>query len=87
MTARLLYVCEGGDCTERGSGDLHDKIEHVVQTDPGGTSITTPIARRVTAFDISEGTFMVTVNLEISIPVSEEGTIVRSQSVNVTPRN
>lgn len=27
MSQRLLYVCEGGDCTERGSGDLYDKIK------------------------------------------------------------
>jgi len=32
---RLLYVCEGGDCTERGSGDLHDKIkEQMASFDP-----------------------------------------------------
>ena len=35
MTARLLYVCEGGDCTERGSGDLHDNIkERMASFDP-----------------------------------------------------
>ena len=32
MTARLLYVCEGGDCTERGSGDLHDKIKEKMES-------------------------------------------------------
>ena len=31
MTERLCYVCEGGDCTERGSGDLHDKLKEVLQ--------------------------------------------------------
>ena len=64
-----------------------DKIEHVVQTDPGGASITTAIARRVTEFDISEGTSMVTITLGITVPVSAEDNISRSQSVNVTPRN
>ena len=64
-----------------------DKIEHVVQTDPGGASITTAIARRVTEFDISEGTSMVTITLGITIPVSAEDNISRSQSINVTPRN
>lgn len=33
--SKLLYVCEGGDCTERGSGDLHDKIkEQMASFDP-----------------------------------------------------
>ncbi len=27
MSSRLLYVCEGGDCTERGSGDLYQEIK------------------------------------------------------------
>jgi (2Fe-2S) ferredoxin len=32
---RLLYVCEGGDCTERGSGDLHDRIkDEMASSDP-----------------------------------------------------
>ena len=26
---RLVYVCEGGDCSERGSGDLHDQLKEV----------------------------------------------------------
>ena len=35
MATRLLYVCEGGECTERGSGDLHDKIkEQISSFDP-----------------------------------------------------
>jgi len=35
MTDRLCYVCEGGDCTERGSGDLHDKLkEMLTEYDP-----------------------------------------------------
>ncbi len=32
---RLVYVCEGGDCTERGSGDIHDKLkEQALAVDP-----------------------------------------------------
>lgn len=32
---RLVYVCEGGDCTERGSGDIHDKLkERIAAVDP-----------------------------------------------------
>ncbi|MEM7204936.1 MAG: (2Fe-2S) ferredoxin domain-containing protein [Planctomycetota bacterium] len=31
MTERLCYVCEGGDCTERGSGDLHDKLKELLE--------------------------------------------------------
>jgi len=27
---RLIYVCEGGDCTERGSGDIHDHLKEVL---------------------------------------------------------
>lgn len=27
MSARLLYVCEGGDCTEKGSGDLFEQVK------------------------------------------------------------
>ena len=35
MSQRLLYVCEGGDCTECGSGDLHDVLkERVTSYDP-----------------------------------------------------
>lgn len=26
---RLLYVCEGGDCSEKGSGDLYDSLKEV----------------------------------------------------------
>ena len=33
---RLVYVCEGGDCTEKGSGDLHDKLKDLLaEKDPG----------------------------------------------------
>jgi len=33
---RLVYVCEGGDCTEKGSGDVHDKLkEMLAAVDPG----------------------------------------------------
>lgn len=36
MTNRLCYVCEGGDCTEKGSGDVFDKLRDLVkQFDPG----------------------------------------------------
>jgi len=36
MTQRLCYVCEGGDCTERGSGDIHDKLQEALRAwDPG----------------------------------------------------
>jgi len=32
---KLVYVCEGGDCTEKGSGDIHDKLkERLVAIDP-----------------------------------------------------
>lgn len=32
---RLIYVCEGGDCTERGSGDIHDQLKQVLdERDP-----------------------------------------------------
>ena len=32
---RLVYVCEGGDCTEKGSGDLCDKLKEMLEeTDP-----------------------------------------------------
>ncbi len=29
--AKLVYVCEGGDCTERGSGDLYDSLQEMVK--------------------------------------------------------
>lgn len=25
--SKLVYVCEGGDCTERGSGDVHEALK------------------------------------------------------------
>jgi len=35
MTTRLCYVCEGGDCTEKGSGDLFEKLKELaLQYDP-----------------------------------------------------
>ena len=35
MTNRLCYVCEGGDCTEKGSGDVFDKLRDLIkQFDP-----------------------------------------------------
>lgn len=30
MTDRLCYVCEGGDCTEKGSGDLYHKLKELI---------------------------------------------------------
>ena len=30
MTQRLCYVCEGGDCTERGSGDVYEKLKELI---------------------------------------------------------
>ena len=40
MTNRLCYVCEGGDCTEKGSGDLHDKLKELVaEFDPNEEKI------------------------------------------------
>ena len=33
---KLVYVCEGGDCTEKGSGDLHDRLKDILaERDPG----------------------------------------------------
>ena len=35
MTQRLCYVCEGGDCTEKGSGDLYLKLkDRLTEFDP-----------------------------------------------------
>ena len=35
MTTRLCYVCEGGDCTEKGSGELYERIrELITELDP-----------------------------------------------------
>ena len=31
MTNRLCYVCEGGDCTEKGSGDVFDKLRDLIK--------------------------------------------------------
>ncbi len=30
MSQKLVYVCEGGDCTERGSGDLFEKMRELL---------------------------------------------------------
>jgi (2Fe-2S) ferredoxin len=30
MTERLCYVCEGGDCTERGSGEIYEKLKELL---------------------------------------------------------
>ena len=30
MTDRLCYVCEGGDCTEKGSGDIYHKLRELI---------------------------------------------------------
>lgn len=32
MTQKLVYVCEGGDCTEKGSGDLYEKMRELLNT-------------------------------------------------------
>lgn len=40
MTERLCYVCEGGDCTERGSGDLFLKLKELIsEFDPNEEKI------------------------------------------------
>lgn len=32
---KLVYVCDGGDCTERGSGDIHETLkQHMLDVDP-----------------------------------------------------
>ena len=31
MTNRLCYVCEGGDCTEKGSGDLFERLRAMIR--------------------------------------------------------
>jgi (2Fe-2S) ferredoxin len=37
---RLCYVCEGGDCTERGSGDIYEKLRELcAEFDPEETRI------------------------------------------------
>ena len=28
---KLCYVCEGGDCTEKGSGDVFEKLRELIQ--------------------------------------------------------
>ncbi|MCB9870641.1 MAG: (2Fe-2S) ferredoxin domain-containing protein [Planctomycetes bacterium] len=33
MSTRLLYVCEGGDCTEHGSGDIYHKIKECIEAE------------------------------------------------------
>lgn len=34
---RLLYVCEGGDCSEKGSMELHNELKEQLQArDPEG---------------------------------------------------
>src|SRR5262249_38495724 len=30
MSERLCYVCEGGDCTERGSGEIYEKLKELL---------------------------------------------------------
>jgi len=35
---RLIYVCEGGDCSEKGSVELHNELkEMLLERDPEGT--------------------------------------------------
>jgi (2Fe-2S) ferredoxin len=31
MSNRLCYVCEGGDCTEKGSGELFDRLRDLIK--------------------------------------------------------
>ena len=34
---RLVYVCEGGDCSEKGSIELHNELKELLaERDPGG---------------------------------------------------
>ena len=34
---RLVYVCEGGDCSEKGSVELHNELKaRLAERDPGG---------------------------------------------------
>ncbi len=40
MPNRLCYVCDGGDCSEKGSGDLYLKLKELVeQFDPDEETI------------------------------------------------
>ena len=37
-SARLVYVCEGGDCSEKGSVELHEELKQMLrESDPQGT--------------------------------------------------
>ncbi|MBM3972786.1 MAG: (2Fe-2S) ferredoxin domain-containing protein [Planctomycetes bacterium] len=31
MSNRLCYVCEGGDCTEKGSGEVFDQLRDLIK--------------------------------------------------------
>lgn len=33
MSQRLVYVCEGGDCTEKGSVELCERLREMLQQD------------------------------------------------------
>ncbi len=40
MGDRLVYVCEGGDCSEKGSVDLYEKLKaKLAEIDPTGEKI------------------------------------------------
>ena len=32
MSTRLVYVCEGGDCSEKGSVELHNELKELLAT-------------------------------------------------------
>ncbi|MCC6672139.1 MAG: (2Fe-2S) ferredoxin domain-containing protein [Planctomycetes bacterium] len=40
MSERLVYVCDGGDCSEKGSVELCEKLkEQIAPLDPEGTKV------------------------------------------------
>ena len=39
ITKRLVYFCEGGDCSERGSVELHNELKEMLEErDPEGNN-------------------------------------------------
>lgn len=36
MSQRLVYVCEGGDCTEKGSVEICEKLKELLERDDPG---------------------------------------------------
>lgn len=56
---KLVYVCEGGDCTERGSGDLFETLRAtLIERDPGEEQVR---VRRYPCFGGCEAGINVTV--------------------------